>query len=187
MGRFATGIALGLLAALAAPAPAVAAGSLHRPLELPELAPGAECPVSPIGEGVDWESTGIFGGSGTGPGPVYPGLGSEGGNAVADDERLGRRYGAKVFWYVEPAYQGPVLIRGARIDGPGGLRFSGPGRRQSVLRIRRNGGTEWSGQPPGSRGQPSGVLFRAPGCYAVQIDGTTFSRDVVFTTSVKSF
>jgi hypothetical protein len=31
---------------------------------------------------------------------------------------------------------------------------------------------------------PSSVRVRAPGCYGVQIDGTTFSRVVVFTAEV---
>jgi len=38
----------------------------------------------------------------------------------------------------------------------------------------------WEGQPPGSRGIPSGLRVRAPGCYGVQIDGTNFSRVIVF-------
>ena len=31
--------------------------------------------------------------------------------------------GMKVIWRLSPAYAGPVLLRGARIDGPGELRF----------------------------------------------------------------
>jgi hypothetical protein len=38
----------------------------------------------------------------------------------------------------------------------------------------------WDGQPPGSRGRPSGVRVRASGCYGVQVDGTEFTRVVVF-------
>jgi len=43
---------------------------------------------------------------------------------------------------------------------------------------------EWGrgpGQASGSRGRPSYVRVRAPGCYAAQIDGTSFSRVIVFT------
>lgn len=32
--------------------------------------------------------------------------------------------GNKVLWIVAPAYRGPVLIRGGRLDGPGALRFN---------------------------------------------------------------
>jgi hypothetical protein len=39
---------------------------------------------------------------------------------------------------------------------------------------------KWTGQAPGSRGRPSYVRVRAPGCYGVQIDGTSFSTVVVF-------
>lgn len=36
---------------------------------------------------------------------------------------------------------------------------------------------------PGSRGRPSYVRVRTAGCYAAQIDGTTFSRIVTFVVS----
>ena len=48
------------------------------------------------------------------------------------------------------------------------------------LRIAPGQTVAWSGQVAGSRGQPSYVRVRAPGCYAAQIDGTRFSRVVVF-------
>ena len=38
----------------------------------------------------------------------------------------------------------------------------------------------WAGQPEGSRGVPSIVRAVAAGCYGVQIDGTSFSRTVIF-------
>jgi hypothetical protein len=163
---------------------------LHRPLDLPELAPGEPCPVSPIDESVDWESTGIFGGSGTGPGPVYPGLGSSEGTLTLTPEDFRRGwYGEKVFWYVAPSYPGRALIRGERIDGPTRLKFSGSflPRIPREMRLAPGGGTTWSGRPPGSRGFPSGVYMRGPGCYAVQIDGTRFSRTVVFSATGASY
>ena len=38
----------------------------------------------------------------------------------------------------------------------------------------------WEGKPLRSRGVPSDVRARSSGSYAVQIDGATFSRVVVF-------
>lgn len=157
---------------------------LHRPLDLPELAPEDACPVSKVDRRVDWQSAHIFGRSGIGRGPVYPGLGSSGGHLQARPEsRDGSWYTEKVFWYVRPSYRDRVLIRGRRIDGSGPLRFVDDGRRSPELRIRRQSDISWAGQPEGSRGEPSGVRFQVTGCYAVQIDGTTFSRSVVFRAS----
>lgn len=143
-----------------------------------ELSP---CPVSPVNGSVDWESANIFGGSGIGPGPVYPGLGSDEGHFIANSARSNGFYGGKLFWYVDPSYLGPVLIRGRRIDQRGPLRFNRGDPRE--LRIGRGETVEWEGQPAGSRGVPSGVLIRDAGCYEVQINGKDFSYTVVFSAS----
>jgi hypothetical protein len=155
-------------------------GELRRPLELPDVAAGERCPVSEIDESVDWESANIFGGSGIGPGPVYPGLGGTDPPGRFYVKRVGdgRWLGGKLFWYADPSYTDRALIRGRRLDGRGALRFDN--RRSRSLRIRRNSEISWDGQPPGSRGRPSGVYARSTGCYGVQIDGTTFSITVVF-------
>src|SRR5213082_2090576 len=72
---------------------------LHRPLHLPRLAPGAACPVSQVDRRIDWERVRIFGGSGIGRGPVYPGLGGSGGHldATPDEQFGGSWAGGKVF------------------------------------------------------------------------------------------
>jgi hypothetical protein len=159
---------------------------LRRPLHLPRLAPGAECPISGIDRRVNWDRANIFGGSGTGRGPVYPGLGAYGGrlNAPRDTQFGGPWAGQKVFWYVLPSYRGPVLVRGRRLDGPQWLGFNGTLVPDRELQIEPYETVSWQGQPPGSRGVPSAVRARASGCYVVQMDGTTFSRIVTFTVSV---
>ena len=177
---------LALVAALASLQTASASNSwhqLHRPLDLPRVGPDEECPVSPVDDRIDWQSANIFGGAGTGRGPVYPGLGESGHLRTASEGSSSSWFGGKVFWYVTPKYRERVLIRGRRLDGPESMRFSDDGRRSRQLRIRRKSDISWEGQPPGSRGEPSGVLVRASGCYGVQIDGTNFSRTVVFTAS----
>ena len=158
---------------------------LHRPLHLPRLDPGAACPVSRVDRRVDWRRINIFGGSGIGRGPVYPGLGGSGGllNATPEYPYGGPWFGGKVFWYVKPSYRGRVLIRGHRLDGPQSLGFNGRRLPARELRIGLFETVAWSGQPRGSRGVPSSVRIRASGCYGVQIDGTTFSRVVVFVAS----
>jgi hypothetical protein len=85
---------------------------------------------------------------------------------------------------VKPSYRGRVLIRGRRLDNRQLLGFNGralPGRE---LRIEPGMTVSWQGQPPGSRGVPSDVRARSAGCYGVQIDGSTFSRVVVFRVAI---
>ena len=156
-------------------------GGLRRPLHLPKLAPGAECPVSRVDTRVAWKRQNIFGGSGIGRGPVYPGLGSSSGllYATRDEQYGGPWFGEKVFWYVLPSYRGPVLIRGRRLDGPQRLGFNGRRLPEPELRISPENSVSWAGQQPGSRGVPSGVRILTSGCYGFQIDGTSFSRIVV--------
>jgi hypothetical protein len=173
-----------LLAAVVFVSSAGAAGndrwtSLRRPLHLPKLAAGARCPLSRIDSRIPWKRVNIFGGSGLGPGPVYPGLPGAFLMATRDQQYKGPWFGEKVFWYVTPAYQGPVLIRGRRLDGPQRMGFNGRKRANPELRIAPHQTVTWDGQPRGSRGVPSGVRVLAPGCYGIQIDGTTFSRIVV--------
>ena len=157
-------------------------GKLYRPLHLPRLAPGAACPVSHVDHRVDWTSIRIFGGSGIGRGPVYPGLGSAGARVTVtpDTEFGGPWLGAKVFWYVRPSYRGPVLIRGRQLDGRHRLGFNGRKLPQRELRIHSGETVGWAGQPSGGRGIASGIRVLVPGCYGVQIDGTHFSRIVIF-------
>ena len=155
---------------------------LHRPLHLPPLAAGTACPVSKVDQRINWKPINILGGTGIGPGPVYPGLGGSGGHAnVTPDTQYGGPWlGGKVFWYVRPSYRGPVLIRGRQLDGGHAMGFNGGKVPQPELRIHTYDTVSWSGQPAASRGVPSGVRVLVPGCYGVQIDGTRFSRVVVF-------
>ena len=154
---------------------------LHRPLHLPKLAPGAPCPVSSVDPRIDWASIDIFGGSGIGRGPVYPATGPSSQLAVRPDAQYpGPWFGTKLFWYVRPSYRGPVLIRGRQLDGNHRLGFNGRDLPRWEMHIRIGQTVGWDGQPPGSRGVPSNIRARTPGCYGVQIDGTRFSRLVVF-------
>jgi hypothetical protein len=91
-----------------------------------------------------------------------------------------------VFWYVTPSYHGRVLIRGHRLDGPQRLGFNGRRLPDRELRIEPWNSVSWEGQPSRSRGIPSGLRVLAPGCYGAQIDGTTFSRVVVFAVKAPS-
>jgi hypothetical protein len=109
-------------------------------------------------------------------------------------------------WLVEPAYKGPVLVRGGQVNGAGVVSFQQP-------ITFPDGGFSSAGSPPpglpvatvniqGSEtafyneldlpaalpADPDGYwrMFFArthietPGCYAIQIDGLTFSVVIVF-------
>jgi len=179
----------GLLVGLSVFASSAAAHSgddwaaLRRPLHLPRLAAGASCPVSRVDARVAWRGINIFGGQGIGGGPVYPGLGAHSGLlwATRDQQYGGPWFGDKVFWYVQPSYRGPVMIRGRRVDGSGMVRFNAGRLPAPELHIAVGESVSWHGQPASSRGVSSAVRVLAPGCYAFQIDGTNFSRVVVFT------
>ena len=171
-------LALAVLAiALAASASAArsAGDPLRRPLHLPRIEAGERCPVSTVDPSIPFKSFGI--GPGLGGGPVYP-VGD--GTLFVARTEAGGWPGTKVLWFVHARYRGPVLLRGRRVDARDTLRFGQGPRPAAELRIARGETVSWTGQQPGSRGKPSFIRVRGPGCYAVQIDGTNFSRIVVF-------
>jgi hypothetical protein len=154
--------------------------ALHRAIHLPALAAGERCPASKRAPEVAGKKYGVEGA--IGPGPVYPILGRPGLLAVVrqDEWGPGPWAGQKVLWFVLPAYKGPVLIRGRRLGGRQWMRFDNGAKPRAEIRLAQGETVKWTGQAPGSRGRPSYVRVRAAGCYGVQIDGTTFSRVVVF-------
>jgi hypothetical protein len=158
---------------------------LARPLHVPTLAPGSECPTS-AGDSRTFESITGWGGSLTafGAGPVYPILDTVAGKAVLHyryppPEGFGTEWGvAKFPWFGDKTFHGRVLIRGRQLDGPNDVRFEdgSPGftdaRRldpDAELRLEN---------PVG--GSPATTRLRAPGCYAYQVDGWRFSRLILF-------
>jgi hypothetical protein len=165
------------------------ARALRRPLALPEV-PGREaCPVSasrtmPAAGGFSGDVTAVGDGpfrlTGTGTVEIQP---SEVPRSGWEGTGVG---GQKVIWWIDASYSGPVLLRGARVDGPGDLGFD---RYLGAL------GTVPQDRTPSAelvypetetdglsfvRTFPSSVRLREPGCYAVQVDGTSFSEVIVF-------
>jgi len=148
---------------------------LRRPLHLPKVAPGAECPVS---KGVKARTLSKDFGSALalGSGPVYPVVDVSSRGVVGARPVAGRRgfFVYKVLFIIAPKYTGPVLVRGRRLDGRGVLLFGfGRGKPTVEGRIRRGGdGRAW-------RGFPSSSYVKADGCYGYQMDGLGFSRVAV--------
>jgi hypothetical protein len=83
-----------------------------------------------------------------------------------------------VLWFVSPTYRGPALIRGRRLDAPGLLRFDRGALPRAELRIAPAGSAGY--RRAGPRGRASYTRFLTAGCYGYQIDGTSFSRAIVF-------
>jgi hypothetical protein len=155
---------------------------LHRPLHIPSIRPGSPCPTSQPDPKGSLSRLG-FVGTAWGRGPAYPaGLGSATQPVLwfhypppPESGFYGSNWGGqKVNWVVDPAYRGPILIRGRQLDGPNVLRFTAGEPPSTEMRI-----------PARTRTNPSYTRLRAPACYAYQIDGTTFSRVIVF--EAKSF
>jgi hypothetical protein len=145
--------------------------ALRRPLQIPALTSGAPCPVSPAAT-----VTAAFGPA-LGPGPVYPIYGAD--DLFAGEQTLfpAPWLGRKVLWIAAPTYTGPVLVRGRQLDGPNEVRFgSGPA---PVAELQLETAAA-SGSAPPWRDWPGYTRVRAPGCYAYQVDGSSFSTVIVF-------
>ena len=81
--------------------------------------------------------------------------------------------GNKILW-VARTYRGPALVRGRQLDGPNEVRFDleRVPVKEMYLGLK-------------TRERPSTTRVRAPGCYAWQVDGTSFSRVIVFRAEVQ--
>ncbi|MDQ1552614.1 MAG: hypothetical protein QOD50_2036 [Actinomycetota bacterium] len=143
--------------------------TLERPLNLPQIP--TVCSPSPMSIATDYV------GDLYGVGPVY----MTGGTAmsIADATRLGAFWLFQQTWLVSDTELGPVLIRGARVDGTAELRFGAGGEPTSELRLPIRSYEHTPGQPPGWRMfnqylRPPGV-----GCYALQIDTLSSTETIV--------
>jgi hypothetical protein len=107
---------------------------------------------------------------------VYAVLGFEGRKRVVElraDERRGRSYWHKTLWAVDPEYGGPVLIRGRGIRPPQAIEFGYDGHMFTELELPAEKAERW-------RYAPSFTILPGAGCYALQVDGKSFSEVIVF-------
>jgi hypothetical protein len=155
--------------------------SLWRPLAFPSVAAGTPCPVSRP-HSVTHRIAPVLG-----SGPVYFAAGAY--NAADRSTMLVNdgpgSWAAGTGWGVAKApivkrktFRQPLLLRGGRLDGTGELGFSGHGHRPfAALQL-------WSRvrDAPIGKFQSIGLAAWAvnSGCYALQIDGRTFSEVIVF-------
>jgi hypothetical protein len=169
-------------AATATPVPDAWAALRQKPLHVPTVEPGAPCPVTPSKPIVPAPPVRMTADRGMGDGPVYAVAYyfSEGTTLQlrSDMERAPGWFTTKVRWVGGPDYVGPVLVRGRRIDGEGEVRFEFDdpnGRRATSPEMALEAFRGWNDWP-------SSTLLPAPGagCYAYQVDGTSFTEVIVF-------
>jgi hypothetical protein len=119
-------------------------------------------------------------------GPVYAAL-PEGAPRIVvlsalRESREARSWVIRTLWISRPSYDGPVLVRGGRLDRPGRLGFGSPAHPRAELRLPA--GTPWPSQPidipPGWRVAEIPTLIRDTGCYAFQVDARGFSYVLAF-------
>jgi hypothetical protein len=154
------------------------AAELRRPLHLPKLKRGARCPLSPsrlwppdTGQRLNGRGPAFLVGVGhADPATInmifsYP------------DEK--GWYGQKTPWAIRRDYEGPMLVRAARIDRRGKVRFA-YGYGQHLPELYWEAGADQGLPPdPSYRFLASETLVRSRGCYAFQVDGTSFSSVIV--------
>lgn len=87
----------------------------------------------------------------------------------------------KVVWISDPTYDGPLLVRGVRLDEPGAVLFEGEITRP-VLLLPAKSSERSRDLPADWRMWSSGIDAAKPGCYLLQIDGATFTEHLVFST-----
>jgi hypothetical protein len=169
-----------------------------RPLRLPARRRG-NCSLSPQLSRAT-ELPGIPAEAGLGAGPVYVAFPAI--PRVLDlfpPERnspleKSRWRSAETVWVSEPAYDGPVLVRGRQLDGANRIGF---GTRVSPERELRLPAGSWVERRPlrawGRRLHTrkewrvalAYVRIRAEGCYAFQVDGESFSVRIGFYTALQ--
>lgn len=149
--------------------------ALHRPLHLPTVAPGAPCPAA------QEHSLAPDFALALGGGPVYP-VAPWSHGTFSIDESMNKQgwYYLKVLWVSRPEYTGPILIRGQQIDGPNALLFGSSLTGQDLLPELELPAGSGGPSPHGWSGWPSYTMPRAPGCYAYQVDGLSFTEVIVF-------
>lgn len=151
--------------------------ALLRPLHLPTLRPDQSCPTTP-GRPFDNPN---FGGTAFGDGQVRVILADEGDLAHGQVD-LGATtvpgwLALKTLWFALPAYDGPFIVRGERLDRPGLLEEGGGQAPTAGPLVVPAGPTPNTFD--GYRTQPDGAWVTSPGCYAWQVDGQNSSEIIV--------
>lgn len=148
------------------------------PLTLPQVRPGQACPATQVRQIAIREGQLS---SALGDGPIYV----VGGQDVRSDPARS----TKVAWVADPAYSGPIRIRGRQLEGTEQILLGGPDNHWPGAPVKTIEGTDLYPEldflethtNPSSpwRQWPSATYVATPGCYAWQVDGIGFSETIV--------
>ena len=174
-------------AATTSPEPAELAALRARPLRLPTFAAGDPCPVTqplpldpppPAGHPLVCCDGGPA--LALGRAPLFPAAGYFRGEGTQVHLQVKETspgwYGSKAPWASRPGYRGWVLIRTARLDGPG----------RGRVELQIDGSPDISGDSIGVNEEadwqfwPGVTEVTGAGCYAYQVDGSGFTEVIVF-------
>ncbi|HZS47519.1 MAG TPA: hypothetical protein VFC63_20780, partial [Blastocatellia bacterium] len=160
----------------------------RRPLNLPVVHKGERCPVTK-GDQTHVPHAGYIFCSSCfwfGNGPVFfalswsPQDSDEARFALTKVPYEEHAYRAKTPWVSSPDYEGPILIRGRRLDGSGGgkLRFSYNGL--NLTDEMELTATRDQADPSRWSFWPTSMYVPSAGCYGVQIDTNNGTDLIVF-------
>lgn len=141
----------------------------QRQLHLGTEAPGGVCPVD-TAHAIDSKLPPALGG-----GPVYVILGDADASGVLHLHPDANHDGwtrLKAGWTGDPKYTGPIVIHGEEISGTDLLGFG--------ANFPLDMDPYYSVAPHGDIFEVDYVDVKAPGCYALQVDGVDFSEIIVF-------
>jgi hypothetical protein len=113
-----------------------------------------------------------------GKGPLY--FAGGGKVSIAGSGQSGGYSFVKGLWVAAPAELGPILVRGARIDPPGDLRFGDGSNPSRELRLPIHSYEHTGDQPAGWRIFNGNLRPPSTGCYAMQLDTLTGTQWLVF-------
>jgi hypothetical protein len=162
-------------AVLASPSPRATANVatlLARPVKLPAVRSGSACPVTPVSK----RSVSVT--DPRGHGPFY----------LGGPMPHGQFAWNKTLWILADGARGPLLFRGGRVDGTGSLKFSGnpADHADPGVTLSSGGGVSATFYERVIGGGTEDALYFYPssaGCYALQVDGTSF-EDVIVISAV---
>ena len=146
-------------------------------LQLPELSQHVACPVSP--QRIAHDLSPEFGyGPAVGVGPIYALMGDTQAGVLKFSQSTSNGWAySKVLWMAKPVVSGRVLIRGRQIDGP----IDGPNVIGFGMSTIPESALQWDiASQAGWASLPSEIRFRAPGCYAYQVDSRQGSEAIIF-------
>ncbi len=147
--------------------------ALRRPLRLPVIKPGQGCPTSPASQVV----TSAFSGPALGAGSIRVVSPARVDLSPVSSPPGWYSLDATTLWFSEPSYQGPWILRGGQLDGTSPVIF---GNAPSLTFSLVVPPIDTLNTYASYRTVPEGIYVRGPGCYAVQVDGLSFSYDIVF-------